>query len=411
MILYIRGLIRAVSFAGVPGAGADGGGLKRLSLVDEDQDVRELESMFLGVDSSGSGEWTGEGNDPGKVSGTVTRGDVAAVQEGVSVRKGGMALAQSLSKQGSDDDEVLPRSSQLEFTIDEDFDSSDAKREISPRTDEQAHASSALEFESTEELLGSIAATLTPETEAAGNSGQSTLAMTKSELALVNLMTEAGEESGEFLATPMASAASGALSTERDIRQGHPPLPTVSRGHNRRDEGSVAYDASREGGGLSSFKSGFDDTLEGHAMATGSVRSLGSRRSDAGGATSGHGSVAPVKTEGSGVPTSSKIVEAKSTGASDIDRLLIHSKSSGSDSVDTEDATGKDERVMLKKATSSSSSERADKFSLGHSRWMTCSFASGLVLDKGGHASSVGRALRAAGSVLALDSINYFLWR
>lgn len=61
-----------------------------------------------------------------------------------------------------------------------------------------------------------------------------------------------------------------------------------------------------------------------------------------------------------------------------------------------------------------SSSRRAQSrpvFSLAHERWVRCGFTAGFAGGKGGPEECIGRALRGASNVLALDSINYFLAR
>ena len=66
-------------------------------------------------------------------------------------------------------------------------------------------------------------------------------------------------------------------------------------------------------------------------------------------------------------------------------------------------------------ATSARAASREAKkppFSLGHERWITCGFAvDDYGLSSGDRDAHVGRALRGASTVLALDGINYFLAR
>ena len=89
----------------------------------------------------------------------------------------------------------------------------------------------------------------------------------------------------------------------------------------------------------------------------------------------------------------------------------------GGGGVKTSGALGKVEVIVKAKVLSASAAARARAavaspvFSLGHERWVTCGFASGLTVSRAGHTDAVGRALRDASSVLALDGVNYFLAR
>lgn len=183
---------------------------------DEDADVRELENMLMGLeeatDSVGapSVEASVEGSQEGLTEGSSARRGKTVVLDGKNAR--GEVGGLQVQELGGGVSPVL--SPGLTFTIEEEFDSTTAK---TATTVEPLRSPRACEDESTRELLGSIAATLTPlvtegeegdeewyplqqkERQRSPSRSRSPLLMTPSEMALVELMEEAGEESGELL--------------------------------------------------------------------------------------------------------------------------------------------------------------------------------------------------------------------
>lgn len=275
---------------------------------DEDSDVRELENMFMGIEEA---------------TDSIGAPLVEASVEGLTVVLDGKNSRSEVNEWGGGVSPVL--SPGLTFTIDEEFDSSTVN------TVEPLCAPRACEDENTRELLGSIAATLTPLVtegeeewypphEKERQRSQSPLLMTPSEMALVELMEEAGEESGDLL-----GAGSRA------------PVPPPASDDKNHKIGSVRRVESR---------GAFDDALA----------------------------------EGFRVTESRPSKEVVGTPA-----------------------------IVCASATRE---KKKPVFSLDHERWITCGFAiDDFGLTSGDHEAQIGRALRGASTVLALDGINYFLAR
>lgn len=408
--------------------------------ADVEQDLRELESMFMGVEEGTSGSWVGDVSIDGErvdlapstnIGGSIAPRVIAddtteksplAAEFCIGDSDAGQVLGdgatEAVALSGNGDRGDLPPSSsaigastgdgvtgsgQVAFTIDEDYEEKVAARgdpgfhatEEKPGTAARKtlphHASSgsissvaSADYESTKKLLGSIAASLTPDDPELEDVYRP-LSMTKSELALVKLMDEGGEESGKILAATLAS-------------QG------------RRHGGS---NGGRSGGEESSSLSGFDESLRSHSTATGSVSSSGDLGGGVATPSGDREDATSLQLQGAGSsrdkPTSAERgCDARTRSASPrqgVDQVADRTGTLGADA-----QAGNARPASLKPGGRSEPSEDP-KFTLGDLRWIRCGFAPGMVLNKGGHASAVGRALRAAGSVLALDSVNYFLWR
>lgn len=425
------GLARVAGGGGLPATTAD----DDHNDEDQDRDVRELESMLMGLDAEEEEEEdlvnvpvvrldAAEGAD---LAAAAAAASVTADKERVSSssdeagQAGGVAVAppppeaaamptQTVSSGSSSSpaggaaaaaaataastlvSEVNPAPrradshSPLAFTIEEedgDRDDDDKVRASSFVADPSstplgspsaaaAAAAAAADLESTRELLGSIAAaTLTPSAPGGGdgqtgsNSGNPLGPVTKSELALVHLMEEDHGEPGGPSSSAAAAATAGLLQAPGTNSESLPPRP-LGRAHGT--DGGVKEGLISQPG-----RSGFDDALSAaESKAFGSSDTAGVT---GGGSSSGGG--------GDDVPGDSSIANKDELGA-------LHS-------------AGAAGRIC----------RRADPvFSLGHDRWVTCGFTSAHTVGRGkpGEAS-VGRALRDASSVLALDSVNYFLAR
>ena len=316
---------------------------------DEDRDVRELENMLLGLEGADAvGSAAGGTDGVPELSAPEGAEDVLvgpleatehSTREAVGV--GGAvhsidepaaasSAAATAEKPGV---ESIPSPS-LAFTIEDEGDTHQGIATLTTTTAAAAAASHS-EDESIQDLLGSIADTLTPSSSGGGGDHESYQPQTKlrappmtpSEMALVELMEEAGEEAGELLGA-----------------------------------------GSRAVVGRASAGSGvFDDAFDEGSTA------VGSRETAPGGVVGGdHGA-------------------EHHPGAS-------HHKYAAA--LPPPGAVARDVRPAKKHA-----------FSLDHERWITCGFTVGFVLSEGGHEKCVGSALRGASTVLALDSINYFLVR
>lgn len=466
-----------------------GGGLKTTgpcgprSPMNVDEDVRELENMFLGI----------EGDDPSWADGdtkSVSNNDVpgddatsAAARElreqidhdmqGTSVSMEGEGAAETGA--GSDiAGKVFDagKSTMQAFSIEEDEGEGAAAEKLavghgnstavrdergtlvttSRRRGSRRDVDS--DFEDTEKLLGSIAESLTPtpgatplEKGAIGSNTDhvsSSLAITKSELALVNLMVEAGEESGEMLATAGAGCSSTKSSTAVNFGSSDNIDTSALGGRSEKTKAPLSR-------GYRRANSGFDDVLIEGSTSHGSSSSInaedGSGAVDAGvrGDTRTRDTPQVVRND----PASSSIA-AETVMDSDSKSAIVSSSPAGETDVKaTKNATStlaatdtledialtgvvadappvaRSPRTVLRsevvvgnstEATRTSLAERHEGtmkqvFSLEHQRWVSCGFKSGLVVDMLGPASSVRAALVDAGSVLALDSLNYFLWR
>lgn len=156
---------------------------------DEDSDVRELENMLMGMEEASD-----------SIGAPSVEAGVEGLTEGKTVVLDGKNARGEVKEWGGGVSPVPSPS--VTFTIEEEFDRTTKVEPLcSPR---------ACEDDNTRELLGSIAATLTPLAtegeegwyplqEQEGQRSQSPLLMTPSEMALVEIMEEAGEESGELL--------------------------------------------------------------------------------------------------------------------------------------------------------------------------------------------------------------------
>ncbi|CAN0563937.1 unnamed protein product, partial [Ectocarpus sp. 12 AP-2014] len=227
---------RSARHDAAPAAAGDGGtrhSNKVPAAVDEDRDVRELESMLMGLEAEEEdyenipfAEFTADGeaelaeaaasadkeeeekacfvaDDEGAEKGeTAPEQPPAASSLGEGNR--GSEATMSGANDGGDRGGVGgdSRNTSPAFTIGEDADDGDAGG-LQPSTAKTASpqpTASASDLESTQALLGSIADTLTPAAAAGdgdrGSDAGRPLLATRSELALVHLMEEAEQEPG-----------------------------------------------------------------------------------------------------------------------------------------------------------------------------------------------------------------------
>lgn len=361
---------------------------------------------------------------------------------------------------------------------------------------------SADDNDSTLDLLDSIDATLTPSASAidgaasaggagddsnAGGDGDSSgggpLLVTRSELALVSLMTEAGEEDGELLRSEPAPESRRAVpSIGGGVVGGHGDVGgDVSRSGvealSRRDAGGFGvasllaksatagsavgtrqhYGSSGRSPSFSSSRpvqnnnnSSFDDALSSGSTpfgssaaaaatttsAAGSASALGGRRiaSEPGvmpSSSNSNSSIASPRAADRGVrdnlgggfgtdgPASNIAGCLSSSSGSSVSRLEGRGVPDAKGHPGTSERSGDGAAAAAATAAASGVSLVAKKkrvslppaFSLGHERWVTCGFTAGFTASKGGHEACVARALRGTSTVLALDSVNYFLKR
>lgn len=349
------------------------------SPMNVDDDVRELENMFLGVDGN---EWDAKESKSLQVSSNASAADEIigkSPQTKISTVVGGGGLTSSpggkSKREGLGAAGNVSGNARQAFSIEEEGEEAvevtgtdGSNQPVSPPLPVSGNGNVNVDLDVTEILLGSIAESLTPgaslEGTSAGNDSTeppASMAMTKSELALVNLMVEAGEESGDMLVT---RGQQGPKKTMFGNEESEPtPMRGISRGN-----------------------SGFDDVLI--------DLSLGSSHPEAvhgSGGRVGPTSAPPTRVGDGHVR---KAVAPLRSPRSTLRNELVSAT-----------------MVPAPTAANRDHEEAKEAFSLGHRRWVSCGFKSGLVVDMSGPASAVSAALMAAGSVLALDSLNYFLWR
>lgn len=374
------------------------------SPLNVDDDVRELENMFLGVDGDG---WVGEEAKSLDVSATTATAETIGKDpqmEGSNVDgSDGTSFPAQKSKSGDlDAAENVGSKARQAFSIEEE---GEEAIELAggggggSRGGGNRHATVVGDdLEDTEKLLGSIAESLTPGAPLEGSStgndsaAPSSMAMTKSELALVNLMVEAGEESGDMLATP-GQKESGKTAPNSDGEA--KPTRGVARGN-----------------------SGFDDALMKRSNPDGLSTSVRLERMD----SSGNGTVINTRELGELRDNSSSSQTETVAGARGGVGPTVPTTTVTDAGVREAVAPMRSPRSTLRNELVSANfaaptaakrhhEEAEQVFSLGHQRWVSCGFKSGLVVDMSGPTSAVSAALLSAGSVLALDSVNYFLWR
>lgn len=417
---------------------------------DEDRDVRELESMLMGLEAEEELESVpvvrlDADTDLAAAAASANKAEVSGAHE--AVWAGGVATPPEAAAQtqtthpGSplpvegaatlvSHADPGPRStgshSPLAFTIEEDGD--DNKVQASnlgsrhccspPGSPSTAVASAAAaDVESTRELLGSIAATLSPSapdggTGETGSNPGGSLSATKSELALVDLMDGAEGEPGG-----LSAAAAGLLrdpgdnseSSRRQLERTHDTygvkeeaLSQPGRGDfdNAQPAGSTAFGSSDTAGMIDGSR-GNRSGGGGAGGVRGGDGAPGSQRRDgfsSSGATLMSGDIGKASaTTGAAIPGPTAPASAPASG--DIMR-----------EVPGDNSTAKDKLGVSSSARASKILRADPVFSLGHDRWVTCGFTSAHTFGRGkpGEAS-VGRALRDASNVLALDNVNYFL--
>lgn len=275
-----------------------------------------------------------------------------------------------------------------------------ALRSKNPAAAAAAAAAASADADLTRDLLGSIAETLTPSASAEARDGAPDspplLLVTKSELSLVNLMAEAGEESGELLGAGSRAPEDESPRLEAVVVAGREALAPVFGA-----EGEGAGAGRRQGRRPAPFErssSAFDDALFGE----GSEAHTGVSADD-GLAARFEGGVSSPSRGGGGGGVKEAVVEAgrgvKALSARGKVLMSGVGRKVGRGGGASDGAVGH------------SHAAAAPVFSLGHERWVTCGFASSLTVSRAGHEDAVGRALRDASSVLALDSMNYFLSR
>ncbi|CAM9975875.1 unnamed protein product [Ectocarpus sp. 12 AP-2014] len=425
-----------------PAAAGDGGtrqSNKVPAAVDEDRDVRELESMLMGLEAEEEdyenipfAEFTADGE--------AELAEAAASADKEEEEKACFVADDEGAEKGETAPEPLPAASSLgegnrgskatmsgandgvdrdggggggdsrnaspAFTIGEDADEGDAGglQASTAKTASPQPTASASDLESTQALLGSIADTLTPAAAAGdgdpGSDAGRPLLATRSELALVHLMEEAEQEPGVL-------AGAG---------ESGPPGPT-SESSPRSSGGGIggAGDGGESGRHRSrGGQSGFDDVLSVGSTAFGSSDAawkggVGSgsggnpRRHDGTKAGEGIGGSGAGSTDGSLAAEISRKGAVQAAAAA-VSYAAGEAKNAAADlSKSSMAAVGKSE---------SASPAASPAFSLGHERWITCGFTSAHTVGRREEEeASVGRALRDASSVLALDSMNYFLAR
>lgn len=428
---------RSTRHAAAPAAAGDGGtrhSNKVPAGVDEDRDVRELESMLMGLEAEEEdydnipfAELTAEGEaelaEAAASADKEEEEEACFVAAGEGAEKGETApepppAASSVGEgiRGSEatmleaNDGVDrgggggSRNTSPAFTIGEDADEGDAAGlQASTTETSPPPVASASDLESTQALLGSIADTLTPAAAAGdgdpGSDAGRPLLATRSELALVNLMQEAEQE-------PAVLAGAG---------ESGPPGPT-SESSPRSSSGGIGGAGGGGGSGRHRSRggqSGFDDVLSVGSTAFGSSDAAGK-----GGVGSGSGDnprhhdgtkAGGVGGSGAGSTDGSSAAEISRKGAVQPDAAAASYAAEDAKTA----AAGLSESSMAAAGRSESAPPAASPvFSLGHERWVTCGFTSAHTVGRREEEeASVGRALRDASSVLALDSMNYFLAR
>ncbi|CAB1111428.1 unnamed protein product [Ectocarpus sp. CCAP 1310/34] len=420
---------RSTRHDAAPAAAGDGGtrhSNKVPAAVDEDRDVRELETMLMGLeadeedyDSVPFAEFTadgeaelaeaccvaaGEGAEKGEtapepppdVVGEGNRGSEATMSganDGVDRGGGGGG--------GGDGRNTSPA-----FTIGEDADEGDVGglQASTVTTTSPQPTASASDLESTQALLGSIADTLTPaaangDEDPRSDAGRPLLA-TRSELALVHLMEEAEQEPGVL-------AGAG---------ESGPPGPTS--GSSPRSSGG-GIDGAGDGGWSGRHRSrggqsGFDDVLSVGSTAFGSSDAAwkGGVGSGSGGNPGHHDATKAgggVGGSGAGSTDGSSATEISRKGAV---QPAAAAASYAAGEAKTAAANLSESSMAAAGKSESAPPAASPVFSLGHERWITCGFTSAHTVGRREEEeASVGRALRDASSVLALDSMNYFLAR
>lgn len=401
-------------------AAGDGGARQRNKVpaaVDEDRDVRELESMLMGLEAEEEdyenipfAELTADGEAElaeAAASADKEEEDVEAcivvagegAERSKTTPESPPAAASGIGEGNRGSGATMPgandgvdsgsRNTSPAFTIGEDVDEGDAGRLQASTTETTSPPpiASASDLESTEALLGSIADTLTPAADAGDGDPESDagrpLLATRSELALVNLMEEAEQKPG-VLAGAGESRLPGGGTSESSLR-------SSSGGIGGAGDGGAAGRHPNRGG-----QSGFDDVLSVGSTAFGSSDAAGK-----GGVGSGSGT--SVVGDGDG-----PVGETSRTGAVR-PAAAAASYATGDDKTA---AAGLSEYSAAAAGKTESAPPASPVFSLGHERWVTCGFTSAHTVGRRDEEdASVGRALRDASSVLALDSINYFLAR
>ncbi|CAM9814124.1 unnamed protein product [Ectocarpus sp. 6 AP-2014] len=434
---------RNTRHAAAPAAAGDGGtrhSNKAPAAVDEDRDVRELESMLMGLEAEEEdyenipfAELTADGEaelaeaaasadkeeeeeacfiaaDEGAEKGETVPEPLPAassVGEGNRGSEATMSGANDgVDRGGGGGSGGGSRNTSPAFTIGEDADEGDAGglQSSTTETTSPPPAASASDLESTQALLGSIADTLAPAAAAGGgDSGSDTsrpLLATRSELALVHLMEEAEQEPGVL-------AGAG---------ESGPPGPT-SETSPRSSGGGIGGAGGGGGSGRHRSRggqSGFDDVLSVGSTAFGSSDAAGK-----GGVGSGSGDNPRHHdgTKAAGGFGGSGAGSTDGSSAAEISRKGVVQPAAAAASYAAGDAkaaaAGLSESSMAAAGKSESAPPAASPvFSLGHERWITCGFTSAHTVGRREEeGASVGRALRDASSVLALDSMNYFLAR
>ncbi|CAN0329669.1 unnamed protein product, partial [Ectocarpus sp. 8 AP-2014] len=434
---------RNTRHAAAAAAAGDGGtrhSNKVPAAVDEDRDVRELESMLMGLEAEEEdyesipfAELTADG-EAELAEAAAASADKEAEEEacfvvaGEGAEKGETApeplpAASSVGEGNRASEATLSgandgvdrggggggggsRNTSPAFTIGEDADEGDAGglQASTTETTSPPPAASASDLESAQALLGSIADTLTPAAAAGdGDSGSDTgrpLLATRSELALVHLMEEAEQEPGVL-------AGAG---------ESGPPGPT-SETSPRSSGGGIGGAGGGGGSGRHRSRggqSGFDGVLSVGSTAFGSSDTAGK-----GGVGSGSGdnprhddgtkAGGGVGGSGAGSTDGSSAAEISRKGA--VQAAAAAASYAAGDAKAA--AAGPSESSMAAAGKSESAPPAASPvFSLGHERWITCGFTSAHTVGRREEEeASVGRALRDASSVLALDSMNYFLAR
>lgn len=389
-------------------AAPPGGGEVVTDEVDEDRDVRELESMLLDLEAEEEGFDNAPIADltPEECAELAAAAATDALDGGPANRlgesspvDGAAAAAAQSSGQGTESEARTSETAAaaaaaagsgsqhapLAFTIEEDDGQDEGARAASDSgtspSSRPAPPSAGDDFESTRALIGSIADSLAPlaapgggDADADGGEGGGLLAATPSELALVSLMEEAEEEPGGLLPAP----DNGNSGTHRGIAgEGN----AAAHGSPGVAESGCGFAERRRLGS-------FDDALSAGSMAVGSL-------SEKAGAT----------TKGGSVNNGNSPLAPDSGGASSL-------TFGGTTRVPTTESSASGSSQADSAGPPTAVAEEAAPFSLGHRRWVTCGFTSAHTVGRGGQeAESVGRALRDSSSVLALDNMNYFLAR
>ena len=348
---------------------------------DEDRDVRELESMLMGLEI----EEELDNNVPvvrltadGKEAGVARAAPAGRSPSVFRTDRGHDGDGEGLASEACQNPSNVGSHSPVAFTIEED--ANDGGNDAAARASTlgaspslSPAASAATELESTRELLGSITATLTPSAADGGNgevdsASGGPLQATRSELALVNLMEEVEQEPGGLSELPLKP----------------PTPPSLQPGQSSFDDALLAASAP--------FASNEGDVGTDGGGASGGIRTSRERVGSSGGDSSlifGGLDNAPARKGSDSAPGSAITTAATAAAAAAA-------------------AAAEDGRVLR----SLSAPRGGAVFSLGHERWVKCGFTSAHTVGREGQdEASVGRALRDAANVLALDSVNYFLAR